>query len=109
MFNAGLVKSFKTAIQVEVKPYILVFCSVGIKNNKVLQSIRDYLSEEWKVTTNTECNFTEEEMPVKYPRVPRQPNGTDCGLYLLHFVEMFFQRLVYILSLVSYFILDPTN
>ena len=29
--------------------------------------------------------------PTYFLQVPRQPNYTDCGLYLLHFAELFMQ------------------
>lgn len=28
-----------------------------------------------------------------YPRVPKQDNSSDCGVYLLQYVESFFQVL----------------
>jgi Ulp1 family protease len=30
-------------------------------------------------------------MPSFSPEVPRQPNGTDCGLFLVQYIESFFQ------------------
>jgi len=35
---------------------------------------------------------------LNYLKVPKQSNGTDCGLYLLQFVEMFAEDETYIMQ-----------
>ena len=36
-------------------------------------------------------NFGKDKMAAKHPRVPHQPNLYDCGLYLLHYIELIFR------------------
>merc|ERR1719350_1763728 len=36
--------------------------------------------------------FQQSAMPHFCPDIPQQPNLTDCGLYLLEYVEAFFRR-----------------
>jgi Ulp1 family protease len=37
-------------------------------------------------------------MPAYHPNVPKQNNGTDCGLFLLENVEGFLTRPSFVLS-----------
>ncbi len=40
-------------------------------------------------------NFGKEKMSEKHPPIPQQPNSCDCGVFLLHYVELIFKvRLV---------------
>ena len=57
------------------------------------RNILSYLKEEFKLKKDVkeeafvlpflEC------LPWFAPKVPLQPNGSDCGIYLLHFAEKF--------------------
>nr|XP_024365450.1 uncharacterized protein LOC112277423 isoform X3 [Physcomitrium patens] len=60
--------------------------------------IKSYLFQEWKernpneITNPYEVSYAEEffsEMPYRYSKVPQQDNNCDCGLFLLHYVELF--------------------
>ena len=35
-------------------------------------------------------NFGKDKMVVKQPQIPYQPNSYDCGLYLVHYMELIF-------------------
>ena len=75
------------------KPIMIVMDSLedGLKST-VCSNIRSYLTSEWQVKMKTKKEFTKESLPVFCPCIPQQPNLTDCGLYLLQYVESFYQK-----------------
>ena len=75
------------------KPIMIVMDSLedGLKNT-VCNNLRTYLSLEWSAKMNTKREFTRENMPVFCPNIPQQTNLTDCGLFLLQYVESFYQN-----------------
>lgn len=48
-----------------------------------------YLQEEWKVKMGSEQGFGNGVMDGWSPFVPKQDNYTDCGIFLLQYVESF--------------------
>lgn len=47
----------------------------------------------WKLHRgHNTSRFSKQFLPVYHPHVPQQSNGTDCGLYLLHYIEKFVQK-----------------
>lgn len=49
------------------------------------------------------CNFSDNVFPLESLRctfvdVPLQPNGYDCGIYLLHYAELFMKNPSFILQ-----------
>uniref|UniRef100_A0A1B6BYT3 Ubiquitin-like protease family profile domain-containing protein n=1 Tax=Clastoptera arizonana TaxID=38151 RepID=A0A1B6BYT3_9HEMI len=75
------------------QPCILIFDSLaGASRAKVVATLRDYVHVEYKVQNKgEERDFSKAVMKGACPRVPQQTNFTDCGLYLLQYVEAFFQ------------------
>lgn len=53
------------------------------------QHLRKYLAQEWKTKRNTERRFDEENFPAHAPDCPKQEGMSDCGVYMLHFAELF--------------------
>lgn len=79
------------------EPCILVFDSFTCNDRySVVNILREYLTEEWAARkekeTDTKRSFTKSTFPDHVLHVPQQDNYVDCGIYLLHYVEMFFQR-----------------
>ncbi|XP_012059449.1 PREDICTED: sentrin-specific protease 6-like [Atta cephalotes] len=73
-------------------PCILIFDSLGNTNySSVIATLRDYLSCEYVVKFGVEETFSKDTIKGAYPKVPKQSNCTDCGLYLLQYVESFFK------------------
>lgn len=69
---------------------ILILDSLGSsRDSKIASSIRQMMSEEAKKRDREVVDFDASNLTVYHPRVPQQPNYTDCGLYLLHYVEKF--------------------
>ena len=53
---------------------------------------RDYLTCEYKAkTSSSDRVYTTKTMPANAPKVQQQPNFSDCGIYVLQYVEMFFR------------------
>lgn len=50
-----------------------------------------YLEVEWEVRQGTQRGFGKEVMKGSSPRVPQQDNFSDCGVYVLQYVESFFE------------------
>uniref|UniRef100_A0A8C5U109 SUMO specific peptidase 7 n=1 Tax=Malurus cyaneus samueli TaxID=2593467 RepID=A0A8C5U109_9PASS len=75
------------------RPCILILdslktCSV----QKTVQVLREYLEVEWEAKRKTHREFSKSTMIDLCPRVPKQDNSSDCGVYLLQYVESFFQN-----------------
>lgn len=76
------------------QPLILIFDSLaGASRSRVVATLRDYLTCEYKVkmTGAPLHSFNKDNMPGHCVKVPQQNNFTDCGLYLLQYVEQFFK------------------
>lgn len=77
-------------------PCILIFDSLGgTKYPSVITTLRDYLSCEYVVKFGVKKTFSKDTIKAAYPKVPKQSNCTDCGLYLLQYVESFFKASTY--------------
>lgn len=57
-----------------------------------MATLRDYLTCEYKAKMPGKPTkvFNKHNMPGHCVKVPQQNNYTDCGLYLLQYVEHFF-------------------
>ncbi|XP_067645133.1 uncharacterized protein velo isoform X2 [Eurosta solidaginis] len=83
-----------TKSQAIKQPLILIFDSLaGASRSRVVATLRDYLSCEYraKLPDVTPHVFNKDNMPGHCAKVPQQNNFTDCGLYLLQYVEHFFK------------------
>ncbi|KAL1258220.1 hypothetical protein QQF64_011464 [Cirrhinus molitorella] len=75
---------------VSEQPCILIMDSLSCSGrSSVVQILQEYLQEEWKVKMGSEQCFGNGVMKGWNPLVPQQDNYTDCGIYLLQYVESF--------------------
>lgn len=75
------------------RPCLLVMDSLKLSyHDNVCRLIRDYLQVEWEVRRKSPRLFTSDTMKSFNCRVPQQDNSSDCGLYLLQYVESFLQN-----------------
>ncbi|XP_036807776.1 sentrin-specific protease 7-like isoform X1 [Oncorhynchus mykiss] len=75
------------------KPCILIMDSLKISyHESIYKLLRDYLHVEWEVRRGTRRDFTVDSMKASHCTVPLQNNSSDCGLYLLQYVESFLQN-----------------
>ncbi|XP_078474567.1 uncharacterized protein LOC144735878 [Lampetra planeri] len=63
----------------------------GSCRNAVAKTLREYLEVEWFVRRGESRPFTKDSMRYCCPKVPQQDNFSDCGVYLLQYVESFFE------------------
>ena len=78
------------------RPCILIFDSLkGGSKARTCQTLRDYLSCEWKAKMvpngKEKRKFDNGLMPGSQPTVQQQPNFSDCGIYLLQYIQSFFR------------------
>uniref|UniRef100_A0A1A7YVN1 Sentrin-specific protease 6 n=1 Tax=Iconisemion striatum TaxID=60296 RepID=A0A1A7YVN1_9TELE len=74
------------------QPCILIMDSLrGPARSTVVKTLREYLEVEWEVRKGSRRSFGKEVMRGSSPRVPQQDNFSDCGVYILQYVESFFQ------------------
>ncbi|XP_027536833.1 sentrin-specific protease 7 isoform X5 [Neopelma chrysocephalum] len=79
--------------QICKRPCILIFDSLKAGSvQKTVQVLREYLEMEWEAKRKTHREFSKSTMIDLCPRVPKQDNSSDCGVYLLQYVESFFQN-----------------
>ncbi|XP_016330928.1 sentrin-specific protease 6 isoform X6 [Sinocyclocheilus anshuiensis] len=75
---------------VSKQPCILIMDSLTCSGrSSVVQILQEYLQEEWKVKMGSEQSFGNGVMDGWSPIVPKQDNYTDCGIFLLQYVESF--------------------
>uniref|UniRef100_UPI00358F376C sentrin-specific protease 6-like isoform X2 n=1 Tax=Myxine glutinosa TaxID=7769 RepID=UPI00358F376C len=74
------------------QPCILIMDSLnGASRAEVTKTLRGYLEEEWFVRKGSRRMFSKDTIRGFIPKVPQQDNYSDCGIYLLQFVESFFE------------------
>ncbi|XP_070781445.1 sentrin-specific protease 6 [Enoplosus armatus] len=75
------------------QPCILIMDSLrGPARSTVVKTLREYLEVEWEVRKGTQQSFGKDVMKGSSPRVPQQDNFSDCGVYILQYVESFFEN-----------------
>ena len=72
-------------------PFIMVLDSLGGSHSTAVSKMRSYLTFEHLEKRKVPMNFGKEKMGEKHPPIPLQPNDCDCGLFLLHYVELIFK------------------
>lgn len=78
------------------RPCILIFDSLaGASRARVVATLRDYLSCEYVAKMGSEKVFSKDTIKGASLKVPQQSNFTDCGLYVLQYVESFFKVRLY--------------
>jgi len=73
-------------------PCILIFDSLSGPNRwRIAAALRDYLEVEWKIRKGSRKVFDRNTMQGFILKCPQQTNFSDCGLYVLQYVESFFE------------------
>ena len=73
------------------RPCILIFDSLQTGSRaRVAATLREYLKCEYKAKMNEDRDFDKDTMKGCCPKVPQQPNFSDCGLFMLQYVESLF-------------------
>ncbi|XP_065537469.1 sentrin-specific protease 6 isoform X1 [Lathamus discolor] len=75
------------------QPCILLMDSLrGPSRSNVVKILREYLEVEWEVRKGNKRSFSKDVMKGSNPKVPQQNNFSDCGVYILQYVESFFEN-----------------
>ncbi|XP_069033591.1 LOW QUALITY PROTEIN: sentrin-specific protease 6 [Embiotoca jacksoni] len=75
------------------QPCILIMDSLrGPARSAVVKTLREYLEVEWEVRKGSQRSFGKDVTRGSSPRVPQQDNFSDCGVYVLQYVESFFEN-----------------
>uniref|UniRef100_A0A3Q1EPU8 Si:dkey-100n23.3 n=1 Tax=Acanthochromis polyacanthus TaxID=80966 RepID=A0A3Q1EPU8_9TELE len=72
------------------RPCILIMDSLKLSlHERVVKLLREYLQSEWEVRRGSSREFGPDQVKSSHCQVPLQDNSSDCGLYLLQYVECF--------------------
>ncbi|XP_035687035.1 sentrin-specific protease 6-like isoform X1 [Branchiostoma floridae] len=75
------------------RPCILLFDSLrGPRRAHVMKNLKEYLTVEWEVRKKDQPKREFNNMKGANPKVPQQTNYSDCGVFLLQYVETFFSN-----------------
>jgi len=83
---------------VKGEPFVIVLDSLGGSKTSAIANIQQYLRCEWRKKKcagegdTEEFSFSSSEMRTVQLRKPEQENWSDCGIFLLHYVEKIFQN-----------------
>lgn len=81
-------------VYVFLRPVILVFDSLNGNTSRarIVATLREWLAEEYRTKHNgAERDFSRNTMKGAVVKVPQQPNYTDCGLFVMHYFQKFFE------------------
>ena len=81
--------------------FIITFDSLGGAHNAVYSTLKNYLKSEAKDKKGLEEDkvfVDKENCKGTSAKVPEQPNGCDCGLYVMHFAEIFLRKASQVLA-----------
>ncbi|XP_052089832.1 sentrin-specific protease 6-like isoform X2 [Mytilus californianus] len=83
-----MIKNSKEGIQ---QPCIMVMDSLaGQSRQRIINSLKDYLQVEWNCK-KSQTGSIREKFKGASPKVPQQTNYSDCGVYVLQYVDSFFE------------------
>ncbi|KAJ3045202.1 hypothetical protein HDV00_011072 [Rhizophlyctis rosea] len=68
-----------------------MFDSLGGKHSHTAQKIRNYLVREAEAKKGVKIENPSKAIKYKSAEPPTQDNWCDCGVFLLHYVEIFLQ------------------
>ena len=78
------------------EPLLLVLDSLRYPNDRPVALVREFIRKQWmdrEANRFSARDFSEKGLPsFRPPRLPRQPNTWDCGLYLVTFIEEMLKR-----------------
>ena len=84
---------YKTFSILFSRPCILIFDSLQTElRSHVVATLREYLQCEYKAKMKEDREFTIHNFKGASPKVPQQPNFSDCGLFALQYVESFLTK-----------------
>ena len=73
-------------------PFLMILDSLSGTHSTASNKIRSYLQFEHLEKKTFPLTFGRDKMDEKHPEIPLQPNSNDCGVFLLHYVELIFKN-----------------
>ncbi|PWA77060.1 ulp1 protease family, C-terminal catalytic domain-containing protein [Artemisia annua] len=74
-------------------PCVLHLDSLRNKHAGLKEFIHSYLREEWKSRASEDISKRFDNLKLLYlKQLPQQENGNDCGLFLLHYTQLFLEE-----------------
>lgn len=75
-------------------PGVIVMDSLGqnLHSLSAAMRVRDFLDFNWRSRLREVKRFSYQDMSEYYPRLPRQRNTYDCGLYMLMYIRCFLEQ-----------------
>lgn len=59
---------------------------------RIVATLREWVAEEYRTKHNGAVrDFSSKTMKGTVVKVPQQPNYTDCGLFVMHYFQKFFE------------------
>ncbi|CAE7124037.1 unnamed protein product [Rhizoctonia solani] len=88
------------------KTWVLILDSLGGKHPRTVRILKEYLQAEAQERRGKAVDLKDNRssgglVEDKHLSVPVQPNWCDCGVYLLHYVEVFYANPLEIITLPS--------
>ncbi|KAI5816972.1 hypothetical protein BZA77DRAFT_46436 [Pyronema omphalodes] len=71
-------------------PAIIILDSMGIKRDRTVAKLKDWLIHEAQVKRSLE--IPKSSLKGTHPKAPVQDNYHDCGLFILHYIEIFLEN-----------------
>ena len=78
---------------------LLVMDSMGGDNKMVVNLLKEYFEIQLKKEMGDRSLKFLQELTIRWLNVPQQDNKTDCGLFLLHYVEKILERYTFYLKI----------
>ena len=72
------------------QPIILILDSLGQTRSGTVRALKDWLAAEGEAKRGMKATIKEKGYYPKASQIPMQNNWTDCGVYLLGYVDKFF-------------------
>lgn len=76
-------------------PSIIIMDSLGVRCSEVSRKLRDFLDYEWRrglSISKVVKRFSYDDLRDYYPKLPRQRNTYDCGLFMLVYIKVFLKE-----------------
>lgn len=73
------------------EPIVLVFDSLGMTHTKAVKALKDYLLEEGRAKRGMDAVLAQNAFYPREQHIPQQSNFYDCGVYLLGYLQKFFE------------------
>jgi ubiquitin-like-specific protease 1C/D len=72
-------------------PGIMILDSLGLKKPLLTSEVRYFLDFEWRTRFTVIKDFFYHNLPQYHPKLPKQTNAYDCGIFMLAYLKAFIE------------------